>query len=68
MNLQKDGYCIKNYETVAHTLKEHINQTFSVIAADSRYKTRKEVIDVLYGLLVKNMSNEYERMMMMISC
>ena len=61
MNLQKDGYCIKNYETVAHTLKEHINQTFSVIAADSRYKTRKEVIDVLYGLLVKNMSKEYGR-------
>jgi hypothetical protein len=59
--LRKDGYCIKNYETVAHTLKEHINQTFSVIAADSRYKTRKEVIDVLYGLLVKNMSKKYER-------
>ena len=59
--LQKDGYCIKDYELIAHVLKEHTNQTFSIIAADSRYKTRKEVIDVLYGLLVKNMSKEYER-------
>lgn len=42
MNLQKDGYCIKNYETVAHTLKEHINQTFSVIAADKIVDTRQE--------------------------
>ena len=59
--LQRDEYSIEDYELIANILKNHTKQTFGIIANDSKYKTRKEVIDVLYGLMVKKMIRKHER-------
>ncbi len=59
--LNRESYIIKDFNSVAKTLKKHSDSTFEIISNDSKHDKRVEIMELLYTIMKDKMEIDHPR-------